>query len=67
MCCFNESPKFLMSCGKRDEALSVFRRIYSINTGKPPESYPVSVLLKSSNFDRFKCNSYFGLSSCYTM
>jgi len=42
-----------MSCGRRDEALRVFRRIYSINTGKPPESYPVSVLLKPPNFDKF--------------
>lgn len=46
MCYFSESPRFLMSCGRRDEALSVFRRIYSINTGKPPESYPVKSLLE---------------------
>lgn len=48
MWCFNESPKFLMSCGRRDEALRVFRRIYSINTGKPPESYPVKSLLEEN-------------------
>ncbi|XP_069703386.1 synaptic vesicle glycoprotein 2B-like isoform X2 [Periplaneta americana] len=41
---FDESPKFLMSCGRREEALSVFRRVYSINTGNPPETYPVKSL-----------------------
>ncbi|XP_045767120.1 synaptic vesicle glycoprotein 2B-like [Maniola jurtina] len=39
-----ESPKFLMSRGRNDEALLVFRWIYSLNTGKPPESYSVTKL-----------------------
>jgi hypothetical protein len=56
-----------MSCGRRDEALSVFRKIYSINTGNPPESYPVSVLLEYPNDDKFEYSSYCGLLSCYTM
>lgn len=38
----DESPKFLMAVGRNDEALNVFRKIYSKNTGNPPESYPVS-------------------------
>lgn len=37
-----ESPKFLMSRGHNEQAMKVFRQIYSINTGKDPNSYPVS-------------------------
>lgn len=40
----DESPKFLMAVGRHKEALHVFRKIYSQNTGNPPESYPVSIL-----------------------
>lgn len=40
---FPESPKFLMSQDRMDDALKVFQRIYSINTGKPPEQYPVRI------------------------
>lgn len=53
ICFFDESPKFLMSCGRRDEALRVFQRVYSINTGNPPETYPVRILPKFSNFNKF--------------
>ncbi|KAL0270663.1 UNVERIFIED_CONTAM: hypothetical protein PYX00_008001 [Menopon gallinae] len=42
---FPESPKFLLMRCKNDEALRVFRHIYSSNTGKHPESYPVADLL----------------------
>ncbi|PNF37878.1 hypothetical protein B7P43_G07402 [Cryptotermes secundus] len=49
ICFFDESPKFLMSCGRRDEALRVFQRVYSINTGNPPETYPVKSLLKEKS------------------
>jgi len=38
----DESPKFLMAVGRQKEALNVLRKIYSKNTGNPPESYPVS-------------------------
>lgn len=44
---FPESPKFLLMRCKNDEALRVFRHIYSSNTGKQPESYPVVDLLLS--------------------
>lgn len=40
---FPESPKFLMSKGREQEALHVFRKIYAMNTGQDPETYPVSV------------------------
>lgn len=38
---FPESPKFLMSQGRNDEALQVFRNIYAVNSGQSPDSYPV--------------------------
>lgn len=37
-----ESPKFLMTVGKNEKALKVLRKVYSINTGKPPNTFPVS-------------------------
>lgn len=36
-----ESPKFLMTAGRNEEALQVFQRVYSINTGLPPTTFPV--------------------------
>ena len=42
-----ESPKFLMSKGKEQEALEVFRRIYLMNTGKAGDTYPVKSLFMS--------------------
>ncbi|XP_031776975.1 synaptic vesicle glycoprotein 2B isoform X1 [Nasonia vitripennis] len=41
---FPESPKFLMSQGRNDEALEVFKTIYSVNSGKSKESYPIQFL-----------------------
>ncbi|KOB69050.1 SV2-like protein 1 [Operophtera brumata] len=38
-----ESPKFLMSQGKHDEALKVLQTIYAGNKGKSPEDYPVRI------------------------
>lgn len=32
-----ESPKFLLSIGKKEEALEVLRTMYTINTGKDKE------------------------------
>lgn len=40
-----ESPKFLISKGRSDKALQVFQRIYTSNTGKPGEMYPVKELM----------------------
>lgn len=37
-----ESPKFLLSNGRHDEAMHVFRHIYSSNTGKEKKTYMVS-------------------------
>lgn len=41
--CFPESPKFLMTVGRNDEALKVFQKIYALNSGKAPETFPVSL------------------------
>ncbi|VVC38180.1 Hypothetical protein CINCED_3A016238 [Cinara cedri] len=40
----DESPKFLMAVGRHKEALHVFRKMYSQNTGNPPQSYPLTSL-----------------------
>ncbi|XP_012281813.1 synaptic vesicle glycoprotein 2B [Orussus abietinus] len=40
-----ESPKYLLSRGRYDEALSIFRGIYAINTGKPQDTYMVKQLI----------------------
>lgn len=40
-----ESPKFLLSQGRHDEALEIFKGIYRSNTGKPREDYPVKQLI----------------------
>lgn len=37
-----ESPKFLMTTGRNKKALEVFQKVYSFNTGNPPETFPVS-------------------------
>ncbi|XP_052125810.1 synaptic vesicle glycoprotein 2C-like [Frankliniella occidentalis] len=39
-----ESPKFLMSQGKQEEALRIFRGIYATNTGQDPDTYPIKSL-----------------------
>ncbi|XP_044019468.1 synaptic vesicle glycoprotein 2B isoform X1 [Aphidius gifuensis] len=40
-----ESPKYLLSRGRYDEALNIFRNIYAINTGKPRDTYMVTELI----------------------
>lgn len=40
-----ESPKYLLSRGRYDEALDIFRGIYATNTGKPRDTYAVKELI----------------------
>lgn len=40
-----ESPKFLLSQGKSEQAIEIFKHIYHINTGNDPEDYPVKHLI----------------------
>lgn len=39
-----ESPKFLLTKGKQDKALAIFRGIFVTNTRKSPDQYPVKEL-----------------------
>ncbi|XP_046420454.1 synaptic vesicle glycoprotein 2A-like [Neodiprion fabricii] len=41
---FPESPKYLMTQGRNDEAMAVFQRMYAMNTGNPPELFPIKSL-----------------------
>ncbi|CAH1377577.1 synaptic vesicle glycoprotein 2B-like [Tenebrio molitor] len=40
-----ESPKFLLSRGKSEEAIEIFKYIYSTNTGNDKSEYPVKQLI----------------------
>lgn len=46
---FPESPRFLISKGRHQEALQVFRKIYEMNTGNHPDTYPVKSLVEESS------------------
>lgn len=51
-----ESPKFLLTQGKRKEALTVLRQMYVVNTRKEEDSYGVDELVweELSDDDPFK-------------
>ncbi|CAH0554053.1 unnamed protein product [Brassicogethes aeneus] len=40
-----ETPKFLMTTGNNQKALEIFQKVYSLNTGKPMDTYPVKLLV----------------------
>ncbi|CAH0399426.1 unnamed protein product [Chilo suppressalis] len=40
-----ESPKFLITSGRHEEAMEVFRSIYLMNTGRSKDEYPVKQIL----------------------
>lgn len=46
-----ESPKYLLTQGKNEEVLEILRKIYSINTGRNPNEYPVSEILWEESED----------------
>ncbi|KAH8244978.1 hypothetical protein KR032_003469, partial [Drosophila birchii] len=41
---FPESPKFLMSRGRNQEAMNAFKFMYHLNTRKPKDSFPIKLL-----------------------
>ncbi|XP_049870514.1 synaptic vesicle glycoprotein 2B-like [Pectinophora gossypiella] len=44
LCFMPESPKFLYTAGRVDEALDVVKKIYSVNKRMPADSFPVTAL-----------------------
>ncbi|KAE8737140.1 hypothetical protein FOCC_FOCC017403 [Frankliniella occidentalis] len=44
---FPESPKFLLAVGRRDEALEVLSRVYTLNTGR--DDFPVRELTEDTS------------------
>ncbi|XP_022901630.1 synaptic vesicle glycoprotein 2B-like [Onthophagus taurus] len=46
-----ESPKYVLSKGKKEKALEIFRSIYYLNTGKSKDSYPVKDMLMDADYD----------------
>lgn len=45
-----ESPKFLLSRGKSEKAIEIFKSIYHINTGNEKNRYPVKHLILDDSF-----------------
>ncbi|CAL1677246.1 unnamed protein product [Lasius platythorax] len=48
---YPESPKFLVSQGKTDEALAILQQIYAVNTGRDKSEFPVKELLSDAVFE----------------
>ncbi|GAB1869069.1 Synaptic vesicle glycoprotein 2B [Camponotus japonicus] len=48
---YPESPKFLVSQGKTDEALVILQKIYTVNTGRDKSEFPVKELLPDTEFE----------------
>ncbi|KAJ8942879.1 hypothetical protein NQ318_007657 [Aromia moschata] len=55
-----ESPKFLMSAGRNQEALEVFKKVYKINTGKRLETYPIECLMEEKKTIALSLHMMFG-------
>ncbi|XP_026670925.1 synaptic vesicle glycoprotein 2B isoform X2 [Ceratina calcarata] len=62
---FPESPRFLLLKGRRDEALNVFKKIYSVNTGKDPDTYPIKDLEDEDSFESSSDNLSDKFRSCW--
>lgn len=45
---FPESPKFLMTQGRHDEALEILEKMFAFNTGRPLTEYPVTSIVWDS-------------------
>ncbi|XP_032691671.1 synaptic vesicle glycoprotein 2C-like [Odontomachus brunneus] len=57
---YSESPKFLVSQGRTDEALAILRKIYAVNNRRDENEYPVKELLSDIVLEAKKD----GVSSC---
>ncbi|XP_030745982.1 synaptic vesicle glycoprotein 2B isoform X2 [Sitophilus oryzae] len=52
LCFLPESPKYLLTRGKSDEAIAIFRHIYHVNTGNDAEEYPVKHLILEEEYKK---------------
>ncbi|XP_060537458.1 synaptic vesicle glycoprotein 2B-like [Cylas formicarius] len=52
LCFLPESPKYLLTRGKSEEAIAIFKHIYHINTGNPAEEYPVKHLILEEEYQK---------------
>ncbi|VEN33963.1 unnamed protein product [Callosobruchus maculatus] len=47
-----ESPKYLMSQGKNNQALEVFRKVYAVNTGKEKSTFTYQNLIRETEISQ---------------
>ncbi|KAF7267110.1 hypothetical protein GWI33_019607 [Rhynchophorus ferrugineus] len=52
LCFLPESPKYLLTRGKSEEAIAIFKHIYHVNTGNDAEDYPVKHLILEEEYQR---------------
>lgn len=52
LCFLPESPKFLLTRGKSEEAIAIFKHIYHVNTGNDAEDYPVKHLILEEEYQK---------------
>ncbi|XP_018392665.1 PREDICTED: synaptic vesicle glycoprotein 2B-like isoform X1 [Cyphomyrmex costatus] len=64
---FPESPRFLILKGRHDEALNVFKKIYSLNTGKDPNTYPIKSLEDEYSIESCGERIQDKLKNCYKL
>ncbi|XP_043507973.1 synaptic vesicle glycoprotein 2B-like isoform X2 [Frieseomelitta varia] len=62
---FPESPRFLLLKGRRQEALEVFKKIYSVNTGKNRDTYPIKDIEDEYSVKSARDNIKDELRSCW--
>ncbi|XP_076231040.1 synaptic vesicle glycoprotein 2B [Calliopsis andreniformis] len=65
MFAFPESPRFLLLKGRKEEALEVFKKIYAINTGNDPDTYPIKDLEEEYSVETLNDSVKEKLRSCW--
>ncbi|XP_028143249.1 putative transporter svop-1 [Diabrotica virgifera virgifera] len=60
-----ESPKYLMSTGRNEQAMKVLQKIYSLNTGNAMEDFPVKKLVEEVENSAEKVNVVVALKKCF--
>ena len=65
MFAFPESPRFLLLKGRKEEALEVFKKIYALNTGKDPDTYPIKDLEEEYSVEALSDSVGDKLRSCW--